>query len=146
LDIIEKSDNKTVLSEGIVLESANLAKLLKYSSRAVMMAATVGSEVVSETNILLDKNRASEAVIFDAVASEMADEIMNKINLLCANLAKKEGSSLTKMRFSPGYGDLSLENQKLFFKALELEKIGLKLTESFMIIPEKTVTAIAGLE
>jgi len=53
---------------------------------------------------------------------------------------------LTRMRFSPGYGDLSLENQKLFFKALELEKMGMKLTESLMMFPEKSVTAIAGVE
>ena len=71
---------------------------------------------------------------------------MNKINLLCANLAKKEGFNLTKMRFSPGFGDLSLENQKQFFKALELEKIGLRLTDSLMIVPEKSVTAIVGVE
>jgi hypothetical protein len=146
LDIIEKSHEKTVLSGGIVLESANLAKLLKDSSKVVMMASTVGAEIVSETNILIEKNRAAEAVIVDAAASEMADETMNKINLLCANLAKKDGFKLTKMRFSPGYGDLPLENQKLFFKALELEKIGLKLTESLMILPEKSVTAIAGVE
>ncbi|MFA6568438.1 MAG: hypothetical protein WCS96_09520 [Victivallales bacterium] len=146
LDIMEKSDSKVVLSGGIVFESANLARLLKNSSRAVMMASTVGAEITVETNILIGKNRASEAIIVDAAASEMADEVMNKINLICANLAKKEGFKLTRMRFSPGYGDLSLENQKLFFKALELEEMGLKLSESLMIIPEKSVTAIAGLE
>ena len=146
LDIMAKSDGKVVLSGGIVFESADLAKLLKDSSKAVMMAATVGAEVTMETNILIEKNRASEAVVVDAAASEIADEVMNKINLLCANLAKKEGFGLTRMRFSPGYGDLSLENQKLFFKALELEKMGMKLTESLMMFPEKSVTAIAGVE
>ncbi len=146
MDIQEKSDKRVVLSGGIVFESASLAKLLKGSTKVVMMASTVGEEITGETNDLIGKNRASEAIIIDAAASEMADEVMNKINQLCANLAKKEGFKLTKMRFSPGFGDLTLENQKLFFKALELENMGLKLTESFMILPEKSVTAIVGVE
>jgi cobalamin-dependent methionine synthase I len=146
MDILEKSERKVVLADGIVFESASLAKLLKNSSKVVMMASTVGAEITAETNILIEKNRASEAIIVDAAASEIVDEVMNKINLLCANLAKKEGFKLTKMRFSPGFGDLSLENQKLFFKALELEKMGLELTESFMIVPEKSVTAVVGVE
>jgi hypothetical protein len=146
LDITEKSDRKTVISGGIVFESANLAKLLKDSSKIVMMASTVGSEITMETNILIGKNRGAEAVIVDAAASEIADEVMNKINQICANLAKKEGFKLTKMRYSPGFGDLGVENQTPFFKTLDLEKMGLKLTESFMIVPEKSVTAIVGVE
>jgi hypothetical protein len=146
LDITGKSDRKIVLSGGIVFESASLAKLLKDSSKVVMMASTVGSEITMETNILIGKNRGAEAVIVDAAASEIADEVMNKINQLCANLAKKEGFKLTKMRFSPGFGDLGIEKQTQFFKTLELENMGLKLTESFMIVPEKSVTAIVGVE
>ncbi|MFA6290471.1 MAG: hypothetical protein WC637_01745 [Victivallales bacterium] len=146
MEIEEKSDKKISLSGGIVFESASLAKLLKDSSKVVMMASTVGAEITLETNTLIEKKRASEAIIVDAAASEIADEAMNKINLLCANLAKKEGFKLTRMRFSPGFGDLYLENQKQFFKVLELEKIGLELTESFMIVPEKSVTAIVGVE
>ena len=110
-----------------------------------MMASTVGSEITMETNILIGKNRGAEAVIVDAAASEIADEVMNKINQICANLAKKEGFKLTKMRYSPGFGDLGVENQTQFFKTLELENMGLELTESYMIVPEKSVTAIVGV-
>ncbi|MCX6986508.1 MAG: methionine synthase, partial [Lentisphaerae bacterium] len=39
LDILEKSDKKIVLSGGIVFESASLAKLIKDSSKVVMMAS-----------------------------------------------------------------------------------------------------------
>ncbi|HCE43671.1 MAG TPA: methionine synthase [Lentisphaeria bacterium] len=146
LDIDSKSDARIVLSDGTVFKSASLAKLLKASSKVVMMASTVGSSLTDETNLLIVKNRASEAVIVDAAASEIADEVMNHINLMCANIAKRDGFKLTKMRFSPGFGDLGVENQKQFFRTLELEKMGFLLTESFMIVPEKSVTALAGVE
>ena len=146
LDIDRKEGKRIELSDGTVFESASLAKFLKDSSKVVIMASTVGKDITDETNSLIAKNRASEAVIVDAAASEIADEMMNQINLVCANIAKRDGLKLTKMRFSPGYGDLGIENQRQFFKVLELEKNGFVFTESFMIVPEKSVTAIAGVE
>ena len=49
-------------------------------------------------------------------------------------------------RFSPGYGDLDISHQRAMFDLLELEKrLGLSLTQTQMMLPEKSVTAIAGL-
>ncbi|NLV69188.1 MAG: methionine synthase, partial [Spirochaetes bacterium] len=63
-----------------------------------------------------------------------------------AQQVKRRGENLTRMRFSAGYGDFMLENQKHFFELLGLEKLGVSLTERYIFIPEKTVTAIAGVE
>ena len=49
-------------------------------------------------------------------------------------------------RFSPGYGDFSLEHQREFFRILEVQKkIGVTLTESLLMMPSKSVTAVIGL-
>lgn len=146
LDISRKTGSDIVLSDGTKFRSASLAKLLKDSSKVVMMASTVGIGISEETSRLIAEGKGSEAVIVDAAASEIADEVVCQINLICANIAKKDGFKLTKMRFSPGFGDLGVKNQKQFFKSLELEKLGLSLTGSFMIVPEKSVTAILGVE
>ena len=51
-----------------------------------------------------------------------------------------------RQRFSPGYGDLPLQNQRAFFDALQCHKeIGLYLNESLLMSPTKSVTAIVGL-
>jgi cobalamin-dependent methionine synthase I len=50
------------------------------------------------------------------------------------------------MRFSAGYGDFLLENQRLFYELLDLQRFGVSLTESCIFTPEKTVPAIAGVE
>jgi cobalamin-dependent methionine synthase I len=53
--------------------------------------------------------------------------------------------SLTR-RFSPGYGDLPLEFQKTVFLLLNPEKyIGLTLSESLLMTPIKSVSAIIGI-
>lgn len=49
-------------------------------------------------------------------------------------------------RYSPGYGDLSLDVQSSFLKALNAQKtIGLFLSEGGVMQPEKSVTALMGL-
>ena len=48
-------------------------------------------------------------------------------------------------RFSPGYGDFSLDCQKDIIRALEAEKtVGVTLTDSLLMTPSKSVTAVIG--
>ena len=61
-----------------------------------------------------------------------------------AELARK-GMYLADLRFSPGYGDWTLDAQKFFFEILPLEEMGVRLHESMLMIPEKSVTATAGI-
>ena len=49
-------------------------------------------------------------------------------------------------RFSPGYGDLKLEHQKDWFRLLDISRqIGIELTDSLLMVPTKSVTAIIGI-
>ena len=49
-------------------------------------------------------------------------------------------------RFSPGYGDWALEEQKILFPVLDCaHAIGLTLTESCMMAPVKSVTAVMAI-
>jgi cobalamin-dependent methionine synthase I len=49
-------------------------------------------------------------------------------------------------RFSPGYGDFALEHQKDFARCLDMAKYtGITLSESLLMTPTKSVTAIIGL-
>ena len=49
-------------------------------------------------------------------------------------------------RFSPGYGDLRLDHQKDWFRLLDISKqIGIELTDSLLMVPTKSVTALIGI-
>ena len=49
-------------------------------------------------------------------------------------------------RFSPGYGDLPIELQRDFLTLLDASrKIGLTATESSMLVPSKSITALIGI-
>lgn len=48
-------------------------------------------------------------------------------------------------RFSPGYGDVPLSFQRPFLEWLEARRIGVTLTESCLMQPEKSVSALQAL-
>ena len=48
-------------------------------------------------------------------------------------------------RFSAGYADFKLENQKMIYEKLQMDKIGVTINSGFILLPEKSVTAISGI-
>jgi cobalamin-dependent methionine synthase I len=88
---------------------------------------------------------AAFGLILDAVASETADAALDWMVDFINKMIRREGIRLTKNRYSPGYGDLLLQNQKTLFDILQLHRLGLGITESCILVPEKSVIAIAGI-
>ena len=134
------------LNDGAFLKSRQLAKMLQKSDEVLFMAGTAGSEITDRIILDMEKGNAAEAVILDAVASASADMILDWIMDIFNKILQREGRRLTGRRFSPGFGDLHLNNQATIFRLLDLERLHLSLNDSMMLAPEKSVLAIAGIE
>ena len=60
---------------------------------------------------------------------------------------EKENSAKTRQRYSPGYFDLDISEQKKIFSLLEITKrCGITLTDTCQMIPTKSVTAFTGID
>lgn len=145
IPIHEADPSSIVLSSGIVFESRDLARMLKGCAEALLMGATAGKDIMEAIENDSKNNRLTRGIVLDAVASEMVDASLDWIADYFNNQLIRENRRLTKKRFSAGYGDFLLENQKIMYDALELETLGIELNESCMLIPQKSVTAIAGI-
>jgi Vitamin B12 dependent methionine synthase, activation domain len=132
--------------DGNVFESSKLAALLKESKSILLFAVTAGADVVDKASELSAQGDGVGALAYDAAGSEMVDAAAEWIQQYLNQQFKRSNETLTKRRFSPGYGDLELKNQAILFKLLDIEKLGVRLTDDFLMIPEKTVTAIAGIQ
>lgn len=146
IEIMDRNEDHIILEDGCVLKSKSLADLLHKSSAIVLMASTVGADIVRAASDAVARNDGATAVIYDAVGGQSADTSMTWINDFIRRQLGRTMEKLTSQRYSPGFGDLSLENQKIIYELLELEKLGLSLTLRYMLVPEKSVTAIAGIE
>lgn len=126
------------------LESENLRKNLDGCSQAVLFGATVG---IYMDRLIAKYSRVSpaKAVMMQAVGAERIEALCDAFSADVKAWCEKNGH-FTKPRFSPGYGDLSLETQKDIFRVLDCPKnIGLSLSDSLLMTPTKSVTAIIGI-
>lgn len=146
LPIRHIGDSVVKLTEGIEFPGCSLACLLKQSTSVILMTATSGPKITDEIRRLQQAGKMSKALVYDAAASEITDAGLDWLAAFIRRPLTRQGQSLTFMRFSPGYGDLGLENQTIMVKALELEKYGIELTAGYILTPEKTVTAIMGIQ
>jgi len=127
-------------------ESASLMRLLANSEQAVLMAATVGSGPADRIDTLTRENRLSDAVILDAIASEMTDHCLDHMTKVLAREWARRGYRPTAHRYSPGYGDLSITLQRAIFDLLDAGRLGIEITDTCILKPLKSVFAILGLE
>lgn len=123
------------------LRSEKLAQSLDTCSEVVLFASTVGvgiDRLIARYGHL----SPSRALMLQAVGAERIEALCDSF---CADL-EREYDCGTRPRFSPGYGDLSLAAQRQLFAVLSPERqIGLTLTDSLLMSPSKSVTAIVGL-
>ena len=143
---IKHNDGKKIfLDRGLTFTSENLSVFLRDCRETVFMAASTGSAIMDAIKEKTRQDDLAAAVVYDATASEMADAgldwIMNYLN----QHLRREGKTLLPRRFSAGYADFNLENQKAIYDTLQMEKIGVTITPSFILLPEKSVTAISGI-
>ncbi len=145
LDLVRVDRSGVELEDKTVFTSSALAGMLSGCGQVLLMGATAGQAIMEEISSATQSESLTRAVILDAVASEMTDSGLDwMMDYMNRDLMRK-ARSLTKARFSAGYGDFSLENQKAIHELLHLDKIGVSITDRYILMPEKSVTAIAGV-
>lgn len=120
-------------------KSENLAKNLDGCCEAFVFLVTLGYECDRLLN-KLSLLSPTEHFICDALASAMADTFCD----MAATKIKK--GLLCKPRYSPGFGDLSLEVQPKIIEMLNAQRIaGVTISSSYLMSPAKTITCIMGI-
>ena len=137
-------DDTGVSLRGARLESSTLAAHLKGCREAYLFAFTLGpgvDRVIKRYTVtempLVPVLQACAAVYTEALADQAQTRLEAE--------AKERGLYL-RPRYSPGYGDFPLTAQRFLFDALEVTKrTGITLTESCLMLPTKSITAVIGL-
>ncbi len=144
---IKHIEEKKIYLEGDfgIIESGSLANFLKDCREALFLGATAGDGIMRVISQKSNKEGLERAVVADAVASETVDAALSWLIDYKARGLLRQNKALTEQRFSAGYGDFSLEYQKVLYDILQLKKIGVKLRKSYMLEPEKSVTAVCGV-
>lgn len=126
----------------ITLKSHLACKMLAECNQVVLLACTLGTTFDSMLRSEQARNM-SNAVILNACGNALVEQGCD-----CAEeeIKLRFPDHFLTDRFSPGYGDLSLELQPLLCAALDSpRKLGIHVSDSFLMNPSKSVTALIGL-
>lgn len=124
--------------------SQDLAGHLRECEECFLFACTLGVGVDS----LIKRYGLTEMPMLpvaQAVAGTYIEFCVGQAQKELEAYAAERGQYL-RPRYSPGYGDFRLEDQRVLFDMLEIPKaIGVSLTDSFLMVPFKSITAVIGL-
>ncbi len=137
-------NKKIIIDNRVIIESKNLSKNLADCKEVILFAATLGTQadrLIKKYSFL----EISKAVVMQAAAAAVIEEYCDQCQKKIETELEKENLFL-RPRFSPGYGDFDLKYQKDMIALLDCpRKIGLTLTDSLLLAPSKSVTAIMGI-
>ncbi|MFH1414857.1 MAG: hypothetical protein ABIH89_02070 [Elusimicrobiota bacterium] len=134
------TEDFSVVKDDITLGSIRVQKMLRKAPAFSLMAVTIGDELESEVD-RIKKDNMTEAYILDAAGSEAAEQSVNFVSKMLTEEAIKSECHLSD-RYSPGYGDWPLEASKRILKYLDKEKIDIHLSDSGIMRPRKSITAL----
>lgn len=138
-----------IKADGVYLDAVNapltgndIRKHLSGCGKAVILAATVSAEadkLIRQASV----TDMAEALAVDCLCSAAIEQVCDRAE---EEIFSAIEAPYRTWRFSPGYGDLPITMQGEVLLALNAQRrIGLTVTESCLLLPSKSVTAIIGI-
>ncbi|MBO4495745.1 MAG: hypothetical protein J5752_07810 [Clostridiales bacterium] len=125
-------------------KSEKLKMNLQGCTKVVLFAATIGSGI-DRLIRRYEKADPKLGLLLQGLGAERVESLCNAFDAEVKTCAEKLGGK-TNWRYSPGYGDLPIEVQRVFLPLLDAERrLGITLSESCLMAPSKSVTAIIGV-
>lgn len=142
-DFNQTADDKFTIGRAVI-QSSSLGRNLKGCRKIILFGATLGTGVdrlITRTSL----TDMAGAVVLQACAAALLEEYCDKCQTEIGRQLEGEGLHL-RPRFSPGYGDFDIQFQAPLMQMLDCAKtIGLTMTDSYMMTPTKSVTAVIGV-
>ena len=141
--LFDREANGRLSGTGFVPAGESIRRHLSGCGQVILMAATLGSEAESLLRRAQIRDMG-DALILDALGSAAIEGVCDR---LCEEIAQELSPRRLTARFSPGYGDLPLGQQRELFAVLDVtRRIGVSLSESGLMLPQKSVTALIGVK
>ena len=120
-------------------DETNKDSIFKDAEKVAICICTIGPDLEKEIDELMGKNEMLRALILDSFGSEAAEAVAIQSDQILTEKARQMDLWPSK-RFSPGYGKWDIREQRYVFSVLPGKDIGVNLTDSFMMIPRKSVS------
>lgn len=136
------ADGFSLIGTNLRLTGRTAQIMLSQCHQAALLACTLGPAFDAMLRTWQARDMAA-AVMLDACGSAWVEAGCNQAE---EELKARLPELYLTDRFSPGYGDLPLDLQPALCAALDAgRRLGLSVTDSLLLNPSKSVTAVIGL-
>lgn len=132
------------IEDSIIFKSQVVVQLLEQCQQVAIFLVTI-DKYLEETAWKLSRDGlVLQATVLDAVGSSAVEKAADSVQDKIREIAETEGLVISR-RFSPGYCDWNIGQQRMLFHALTGHTLGVRLTGECLMIPQKSISGIVGI-
>lgn len=132
------------VENSIIFKSKVIAQLLGQCSMVAVFLVTIGNYLEETVHQLAIDKLILQATVLDAIGSDAVERVADSVQDRIREVANTWGL-VTSRRFSPGYCDWEIGQQRMLFSALRGDTLGIHLTGECLMIPQKSISGIIGI-
>ena len=136
--------SRVVIEDSIVFQSKVIARLLKQCEKVAVFLVTIGSYLEEMVARLAEDGLMSQAAVLDAIGSGAAERMADFVQERVGEIAHAQELCISQ-RFSPGYCDWDVSEQKKVFQAMNGDFGEIRLTDGCLMLPRKSISGIIGI-
>jgi hypothetical protein len=132
------------IEDSIIFKSQIIAQLLENCHQVAIFLVTIGKYLEDTAFQLAKDGLILQATVLDAIGSDAVEKVADFVQDRIKEIAESQGL-VTSQRFSPGYCDWNVGQQRMLFYALTGNTLGIRLTGECLMIPQKSISGIIGI-
>jgi len=136
--------NPTISVDGLLFTSCKLAWMFSGCSQAAIFVVTIGAALEKEVAQLTKEGLILKASVLDAAGSVAVEKVAAWLESMIRSLAAANGDKVS-CRYSPGYCDWDITQQKELFRGLDGKPAEVNLTDTCLMVPRKSISGIIGM-
>ena len=143
-DIESVQGSRVVIEGSVIFESKVIARLLEQCEKVAVFALTIGNRLEEMVCHLAEDGLVVQAAVLDAIGSGAVEVVADFVQDRIDEIASAKGL-YNSQRFSPGYCDWEVDQQKMVFQAINGDSAGVRLTDGCLMLPRKSISGIIGI-
>ncbi len=135
---------QTVLEGKRILPGSLLPSLFPRAKYLALAVATIGGMIEGRASAYTRHGQTFRGLLLDGMGSAAVDLVARYVHLRVAEEAVAMGYRASGS-VNPGMPGLPLSEQRPIFQWVSAEKIGVKLTSTGLMVPQKSISMIIGI-
>jgi hypothetical protein len=136
--------DRIMLENGEALRGLDVARLLAPARQVFVAAASLGPALEERASRYCAEGEKAKGYILDCIGTAAMGRLVTQVCEHLGSLPESSGQALG-FPLSPGDPGWPLINQRVLFRMLRTDLIGLSLTDSLVMLPKKSISFVVGM-